>query len=279
MTKEKWTAALVQMDSREDESRNLEAAAGKVREAARQGADLVMLPETVDFIGRDMRSHGKTVPGPVTELFRELARENHIYLHCGSITEAAGEEKCRNTSLLFDPRGEIAGRYSKLHMFDVELAGGKMIRESAQIAGGSQVVLSKTELGMLGFGICYDIRFPEIFRIMGKHQAQVILVCANFTDPTGQAHWEPLLRARAIENTCYILACGQCGEKWNYTAYGNSMIVDPWGRIVVRADKKEQILMGEIDMGLADKTRRQIPCLDNIRQDVYELVEKSVKIY
>ena len=120
MYKEKWTAALIQMDSRENESRNLEAAARKVREAALQGADLVMLPETVDFIGRDMRSHGKTVPGPVSELFRELARENHIYLHCGSITEGAGGEKCRNTSLLFDPGGEIAGRYSKLHLFDAQ---------------------------------------------------------------------------------------------------------------------------------------------------------------
>lgn len=279
MSKTKWTAALVQMDSGEDERLNLRRAAKKVKEAARQGADLVILPETVDFIGRDMKGHGKAIPGAVTEELRELARETGIYLHCGSITESVGGERCRNTTLLFTPEGELGGRYSKLHMFDIEMEDGRGVRESAQIEGGDSVVLAETELGMLGFAICYDIRFPEMFRIMGRHQAQVILVCANFTDPTGKAHWESLLRARAIENTCYVLACGQCGDKWNYRAHGNSMIVDPWGRITARADEKEQILVGEIDLELANKTRRQIPSLENVRQDVYDLEEKLVKIY
>ena len=175
---------------------------------------------------------------------------------------------------MINPQGEIIAKYHKLHTFDVTLPDGTVCDESARIHPGDEIVTVDTELGKLGFAICYDIRFPELFRIMALEGAQVIFTPASFTMPTGKDHWEPILRTRAIENGLYIVAAGQIGKKARFAAYGNSMVVDPWGTVISRAKDQPGITYGEIDLDYLDKIRQQIPSLKNRRADVYTLERK-----
>jgi predicted amidohydrolase len=156
-------------------------------------------------------------------------------------------------------------------MFDVELTEGPGYRESSEASPGDEIVVCGTELGKIGLAVCYDLRFPELFRIMAARGAELLVVSANFTQDTGRAHWEPLLRARAIENTCYVAAAGQCGRNDSFTSYGNSMIVDPWGEVIARAGTEEEIIYAEVDAGRIRDVRTQIPSLANVRGDVYRL--------
>lgn len=275
----KYIAGVVQLDSQDNEEENLQKIRTGVEEASAKGARLVVLPETVHYIGKNMKGHAVKIPGPLTDFFAELAVKHRIYLHCGSITEENSTGKPYNTSLLICPDGDIIGKYRKLHLFDIDMEEGPSVHESHQLRGGNEVVAVHTAIGTIGFAVCYDIRFPEMFKLMSQNGANIFLICANFTKQTGQAHWEALLRARAIENTCYVIACGQTGEKEKYTAYGNSMMIDPWGSIIARADEKEQVILSEIDQDLIDEVRKQMPSLKNNRQDVYEVMGKSVKIY
>ena len=180
--------------------------------------------------------------------------------------------------MLFSPEGRCVAAYRKLHMFDVNVEDGPSYRESDEIIPGATVCLADTDLGRLGLSICYDLRFPQLYRLMADNGAEVLIVSANFTDSTGEAHWEPLLRARAIENTCYVLACGQCGQKPAFKAHGHSMVIDPWGRILAEAGEKEEILYADISSEVLKKTRKQIPCLQNQREDLYQLQCSSVAI-
>lgn len=270
--------ALVQMDSRSNREKNLKTMENRIREAARKGAGLVVFPETVEYIGPDMSGHSSAVPGEITEKFSRMARENGVWLHAGSITEKCGERSC-NLSMMFSPEGRCTARYRKLHMFDVEVEDGPSYRESENISRGEQVCLADTDIGRIGLSICYDLRFPQLYRLMADNGAEILLVSANFTAPTGEAHWETLLRARAIENTCYVLACGQCGQKDAFAAYGHSMVIDPWGRILARAGEQEEIIYAELSADVLEKTRKQIPCLRNQREDLYQLRCGSVAIY
>ena len=224
-----------------------------------------------------MAGHASGVPGRITERFSDMARKNGVWLHAGSITEKY-EKKARNLSMLFSPEGRCVASYRKLHMFDVTVEDGPSYRESDEILPGETVCLAYTDLGRLGLSICYDLRFPQLYRLMADNGAEVLIVSANFTDPTGAAHWEPLLRARAIENTCYVLACGQCGQKPAFKAHGHSMVIDPWGRILAEAGEKEEILYADISSEVLKKTRKQIPCLQNQREDLYQLRCGSVAI-
>ena len=272
-----FRVALVQMDSQRDKEKNLGKMEEGIREAAKNGANLVVFPETVEYIGPDMGAHASLVPGKITERFSCMARENGVWLHAGSITEKH-EEKARNLSMLFSPDGRCVASYRKLHMFDVTVEDGPSYRESDEILPGKTVCLADTDLGKLGLSICYDLRFPQLFRLMADNGAEVLIVSANFTDATGEAHWEPLLRARAIENTCYVLACGQCGQKTAFKAHGHSMVIDPWGRIVAEAGDEERILYADLSADILKKTRKQIPCLENQREDLYQLRCGSVAI-
>ncbi len=273
----KYTLAMIQMDTQNNKGENLVQACAWIDEAAARGAKLICFPEVMNLIGRNVGEGGgkESIPGYTTEILCGKAKEHGVYIHGGSITEVReGEKRSSNTSVFISLEGEILATYSKLHMFDITLADGTPYKESDKVQPGREIVTVETELGTFGMSICYDIRFPELYRIMALRGAQVIFVPASFTMPTGKDHWEPLLRARAIENGCYIVAAGQIGTKPAYTAYGNSLVADPWGTVIARAKDIPGITYAEIDLDYLDKIRNQIPSLENRRTDLYEVTEK-----
>lgn len=268
---------LAQMDTSDHWSDNREKIGEFIRQGADRGAQLMIFPETAEYIGEDFRGHSREIPGEVTDFFADQAAQYGLYLHCGSLTERLSDGKLRNTSLLFGPQGRILARYSKLHLFDVELEDGPSYRESQEISGGQEIVLADTPLCTIGFSICYDLRFPELFRLMARQGAQLLVNCANFTENTGKDHWEPLLRARAIENTCYVAAVGQCGQKPKFRAWGHSMLIDPWGHVVASLGEEPGLLVEEVDLARLDEVRRQIPSLRNGREDIYQLQSSRIR--
>ncbi|MGI6011261.1 MAG: carbon-nitrogen hydrolase family protein [Ruminococcus sp.] len=274
-----WKASLIQMDSGSDEKENIKKAKYYIRQAALEGACLAVLPETVDYIGPELRNHAKELPGEWGVFLAGQAKKYGIYIHGGSITEKNLGGRPYNTSLLYAPDGRMIGKYRKLHMFDVEVEEGPSYRESDDICPGGEIVLADTKLGRFGLSICYDLRFPELYRIQGQKGAQVLIVAANFTYATGEKHWESLLRARAIENGCYVLACCQCGEKPAFTAYGHSMIISPWGEVLTGAGTEEGCIVAPVDLSEAEKVRKQIPSLKNIREDIYQLTSDRIFIF
>lgn len=263
----KFLAAAIQMLAMPDQKANLEEAEAWVREAARMGTKVAALPEVFNWRGekREERSHAEAIPGPTTEVMARLAREFGLYLLVGSILEEIpGSSKAYNTSLLFDPQGRILARYRKLHLFDVDIEGGVSILESATREPGTDIVVAKTEFCPMGLSICYDLRFPELYRALAAKGAQIIFVPSAFTVPTGEAHWEPLLRARAIENQVYVIAPDQFGKNPKSIAtYGNSMIVDPWGKVLARAADYAGVIFAEIDLGYLAKVRSELPALSH----------------
>lgn len=274
---EKYKIALVQMDTQNDKGKNMETALRYADEAAKEGALLVCFPEVMNLIGRNVGEGGgrEPVPGYSTKLLMEKAKEKGIFIHGGSITEEIpGERRAYNTSVLIGPDGRILSEYRKLHTFDITLADGKAFRESDRVCPGESMETVTTELGVFGMSICYDVRFPELYRLLALKGAQVIFVPASFTKETGEAHLEALLRARAIENGCYLVSAAQTGTKPAYTAYGNSMVIDPWGRVTARAGTEPGILYGEIDLAYEEEVRRQMPSLKNRRADLYDVIVK-----
>ncbi len=269
-----YMAAVVQMDTQNQKEENWKQMAAYVDEAAAKGAKLVAFPEVVNILSEEPQ-YAEPIPGSTTELLMKKAKEHGIWIHGGSISEVNPEGfRTYNTTVLIDPNGEIVARYSKLHNFDMTLPDGSSVRESDRKEPGKDITTIETELGHLGFAICYDMRFPEIFRLMTLQGAEVIFLPANFTMPTGKDHWEPILRARAIENGCYIIAPNQTGVKEKFTAYGNSMVVDPWGTIIARASDKPGVILAEIDLDYLDAVRRRNPSVQNRRTDLYEIVKK-----
>lgn len=274
-----FIAAAIQMDSQDDKRANLAAAEGYIREAAAEGTQLVVLPESMNYIGRNMAQEAESIPEGLTfQRLSGLARELGLWLEAGSIYERNPEDPDRpfNTAFLVDPRGLMVAKYSKLHPFDVVLPNGVTSRESDRVAPGHAVVTVDTEWIRAGMAICYDIRFPEMFRLMALEGAKLFLVPANFTVNTGKDHWEILLRARAIENECYVVAANQMGKKPRFTAYGNSMIIDPWGTVIARSSDKPGIILAEIDPEYVTQVRQSTFTLDNRRPDVYELNKKRL---
>ena len=267
----KFMVAAVQMDTQNDKEVNWRQMAAFIDEAAAKGAQLVAFPEVVNILSEDPQ-YAEAIPGPTTELLAEKAREHQIWIHGGSISEVNPQGvRTYNTTVLINPAGELVARYSKLHNFDMTLPDGSSVRESDRKEPGKEIVTVETELGHLGFAICYDMRFPELFRLMTLQGAQIIFLPANFTMPTGKDHWEPILRARAIENGCYLIAPNQVGVKEKFVAYGNSMIVDPWGTVIARASDKPGVILAEIDLDYLDDVRRRNPSVANRRTDVYQL--------
>ncbi|WP_337543674.1 carbon-nitrogen hydrolase family protein [Acidaminococcus timonensis] len=273
----RFVAAAIQMDSQDSKWGNLEIAERYIRRAADAGANLIVLPETMNYIGRDMAEEAETLPdGPTFTKIAQLAWELKVWILAGSIYEINPDDPQRpfNTAFLVDPRGVMVAKYSKLHPFDVVLPNGVTSRESDRVAPGHAVVTVDTEWFRAGMAICYDIRFPEMFRLMALEGAKLFLVPANFTVNTGKDHWEMLLRARAIENECYVVAANQMGKKPRFTAYGNSMIIDPWGTVIARSSDKPGIILAEIDPEYVTQVRQSTFTLDNRRPDVYGLKKK-----
>jgi deaminated glutathione amidase len=261
-------AAAVQLQSGTDTEQNLASAERHVRAAASDGAELVVLPERLDIRGAavDYRRGAEPLDGRPVTWARELARELGIDLVAGSIAERRdGHERVSNTSVHAGPDGEIRAFYRKIHMFDVEV-GGVEYRESKHSEPADEVVLSETVDGVsLGLTICYDLRFPELYRILALRGARVITVPANFTRVTGEAHWEVLLRARAIENQVFVIAPGQGRRPGpEGDSYGNSMIVDPWGEVLARAPMEgECFIAADLDRARQDELREKLPSLAN----------------
>lgn len=258
------------MDSGSSRKENLQKIRNYVEQAARMGAELIVLPETADYIGEDFEGQAWE-PGQAESFFGALAQQMQVYLHCGSITEQAAQGLPYNTTLFAMPDGKCGCVYRKLHLFDVDAKEKAVYQESAQIRPGNAIRVLETPVGMLGFGICYDIRFPELFRVLALNGAQILTVCANFTAATGREHWEPLLRARAIENGCYVFAANQTGTKPRFEAYGHSMLIDPWGTVLACCGRGEDIAVAEVDLEAVSRVRAQIPSLANRRSDLYEL--------
>lgn len=267
----KYTVAVAQMDSQNNKAENLAIMAEYIEEAGRKGAKLIAFPEVATGWSEDI-AYAEHIPGPTTEFLSQKAKECGVWVHAGSISETNRDgNKTYNTSVLINPQGEIVATYRKLHNFDMVLPDGVAVRESDRKQAGNQVITVDTELGKIGMAICYDMRFPELFRLMMLEGAQIVILPANFTMATGKDHWEPILRARAIENGCYLLAPNQIGKKEKFDAYGNSMIVDPWGTVIGRASQKTGITMAEVDLDYLEEIRRKNPILQNRREDIYQL--------
>jgi len=263
-----YLAAAVQMTASSSKEENLEKAATFVRLAAERGALLIVLPEVFAWRGprAEEPAQVEAIPGPTAERLRELAHRHRVYLLAGSFLEKTDEARSYNSSLLLNPEGEILAHYRKIHLFDVDIPGQVRVKESDTKKPGEGVVACETPLGTFGLSVCYDLRFPELYRGLADRGAEVIFVPSAFTFPTGAAHWEPLLRARAIENQAYVIAPNQIGKNAHgFADYGNSMIVDPWGKVIARAADKECFITAEIDRDYQEKVRRELPCLTHRR--------------
>jgi predicted amidohydrolase len=263
------------MNSREDKGKNLATAMALVAEAVASGAEFVALPENFIFLGPQDReiASAEPIPGLSTEPLAALARKHGIYLLAGSILECvAGEEKVYNTSVLFGPDGTEVARYRKVHLFDVEIPGRVHSLESATMLAGQSVVAADTSLGKVGLSICYDLRFPELYRSLALMGARVAFSPAAFRLYTGKDHWELLVRARAVENGIYMVAPAQFGRSLpDVHCYGDTMIVDPWGTVIARAAERETVVLAEIDYVWQDEVNRSLPSLGHRRPGVYEL--------
>ena len=263
-----WTAA-IQLNSTSDMDHNLDRARRLIHEAAARGARLIALPEHFAYLGPEDRNPPSSQPlsGPLVTEFQETARNLKVFLLLGSFPEIAGpEEPPYNTSVLLSPQGEILAVYRKMHLFDAELTGGPTYRESSLIRPGTETVaapLPGTPF-TAGLAICYDLRFPELFRTLADKGADLLLLPAAFTFTTGRDHWETLVRARAIENQCYVVAPAQWGQHSpGRRSYGRSLIVDPWGVILAQAPDEEGVIYARLDHNRLRQLRREFPCLEH----------------
>ena len=271
--------AIIQMNSQDDKQANIAAALDLIDRAAATGARLIALPEVWTYLGPDdvSRDQAETIPGPITELLAQRARHHGVYIHGGSLYETRpGDPGMYNTTVVIDPTGEIIARYSKIHMFDVVLDGVAKYQESATVTPGDEIAITEIDGVLVGLTICYDLRFPELFRILALKGAQAIMLPAAFTLMTGKDHWETLIRARAIENELYMIAPAQWGThppgNW---CYGRSMVVDPWGTVLTTASDGVGIAYATIDPSRVATVRRQIPSLANRRPEAYTWPEES----
>ena len=273
--KKNYLAGVIQLDAREDYHNNLKMAEELIEEGAARGAKLLVLPEVWTYQGPTPIDHAEDIPGgECFALLSGLAKKHNIWIHGGSITERIPGDNVRtyNTSMLIKPDGNLATTYRKLHVFDVDVEGAGSYRESDRKRPGDEIVsYDMGDMGKMGLTICYDIRFPELFRLLALDGADLICLPAAFLLMTGKDHWEPLIRARAIENGCYMLAANQCGKKSTAHDYGRSMIVDPWGNVIAMAQDKPCVSIAEIDFDYLEKVRNQLYTLPNRRPDIYEL--------
>jgi len=269
-------AAAVQLNSTDEYDRNLEVAERLVRGAAADGAELVVLPEKWTVLGppEALRSCAEPLDGPALTAAAGWARELGIFLVAGSVPEfVPDQEKLANTSVLFGPDGEARAVYRKIHMFDVTV-GDVAYRESADERPGDQIVLGDAGGVLVGLTICYDLRFPELYRILALRGARVITVPSAFTERTGRDHWEVLIRARAIEDQVFVVAAGQIGfAPPHYRSYGRSIIVDPWGVVMTQAADSECFISANLDFAIQTEMRDSLPSLRNRRPDAYRWPE------
>ncbi|TAL11079.1 MAG: carbon-nitrogen hydrolase family protein [Chloroflexota bacterium] len=266
--------ALIQTDAGADPEANVARAAELAEAAAADGARLVALPEYLQYRGSDagFRASARPIPGPFTAPFAEIAKRHACWILAGSLAEASGDpERPYNTSTLIGPNGSVVARYRKIHLFDVAIDNGPVDLESGRVLAGTEPVIADVAGARLGMTICYDLRFPELYRTLALAGAEILAVPSNFTERTGRDHWEVLLRARAIENGAWVIAPSQIGGPPGHPAYGHAMIVDPWGIVVAHAPDRESVVHALIDTSRVTEARRQIPVLANRRPEAYRL--------
>lgn len=262
--------ALFQMTSGINPEANCDAIDTAIQSAADRGAEMLFTPEMCTLLDRDRaRASGLIVTeenNMQIQRLREACLRNSIWCSLGSVPVMLDNGKFANRSLVLTDKGEIAARYDKLHMFDVDLETGESWRESAAYQPGDQVVTVNTPLGKLGLTVCYDIRFPALFEELGRQNCDLIAIPAAFTVPTGQAHWHVLQRARAIEATAFVIAAAQCGKHEDgRNTYGHSMVIDPWGSVIADMEQKNGLSIVELDLTRISEVRTQIPSLANKR--------------
>lgn len=273
--------AAVQMNTGSDKERNIETGLGLIDRASAEGARLIALPEVWTYLGTEEGGieAAEPIPGPVTDRLAERARRHDVYIHAGSIQERIDGDPARtwNTTVLIDPSGEIIARYRKIHLFDVVLDGVAAYQESATVAPGDEIVTAQVDDLTVGLTICYDIRFPELYRILALAGAELILQPAAFTMTTGKDHWETLIRARAIENTVYLCSPAQVGQHGDgHWCYGRAMIVNPWGTVLATAPDEETVIHATIDKATLARIRRQVPSLANRMPEHYAWPDRLI---
>jgi deaminated glutathione amidase len=271
-----FKAAMIQMRSGLTPGANVDEAVRMIGEAKTAGADYVLTPEMTNILAAKREQLFAVVVEEEVDAslatFRELARKLGIYVHIGSLAIKISPDRAANRSFLIDPKGDIAARYDKIHMFDVDLAGGESYRESRNYRPGEMAALADLPWGRLGLSVCYDLRFPALYRALAEGGATMLAIPSAFTKQTGEAHWHVLIRARAIENGCFVFAAAQGGKHENgRDTYGHSLIVDPWGCILAEGGTEPAVIMAEIDPAEVAKARARIPSLQHGRR--FEIVE------
>jgi predicted amidohydrolase len=274
--------AAVQMRGGADKDANVARALELVEQAAHQGATLVVLPETWSYMGAPAGAPAvaESIPGPIVDRLANAARRLGIYLHCGSIHErSTGEPRAFNTTAVVGPDGDLLGIYRKVHLFDVSIGDQVLSQESATIAPGDEIVVVDLGSVRLGLTICYDLRFPELYRLLALRGAELIAVPAAFHQHTGRDHWEVLVRARAIENQVFIVAANAHGaHPGGWVSYGRSMVVDPWGTVLATAPDGEGVLVADCDLTAMARIRRELPSLANRRPAAYRWSDEPVAV-
>ncbi len=240
--------------------------------AAKSGADVVVLPEMFNCCGHTkvMVENAEEIPGDTINVLSDKARKLGIYIVCGSIFEKVDNNRVHNTSVIVGRKGEVVAKYSKIHLFDVDIQEKIRYKESENVVAGKKVVTADMGNVKVGMSICYDLRFCELYRSLSLNGAKIIFIPSAFTAATGEYHWEPLVKARAIENQTFVVAANQIGTSPNnITCYGKSMVVDPWGRVLAKAEDDENVILAEIDLDLLEEVRKEIPLFEHRRTDIY----------
>jgi predicted amidohydrolase len=270
-----FKVALVQMRSAMEPKANIAAALAAIEEAKSAGADYVLTPEMTNIIAKRDRMMATIVDeerDPTLAALREAARKHSLYVHIGSLAIKASPERAANRSFLIDRRGDVVARYDKIHMFDVDLAGGESYRESHSYRPGDLAVVADLPWGRLGVTICYDLRFPALYRALAEAGASFLSIPSAFTKPTGEAHWHVLMRARAIENGCFVFAAAQGGRhESGRESFGHSLIVDPWGQILAEGGTEPAVILADVDPAQVTAARSRIPSLHHGRR--FEMIE------
>lgn len=265
-----FRAACVQLCSGEDAAANIRMASDLIRAAAGGGASFIATPENTALMASDggakLAQSFDEAQDPALPVFCELARELGVWLLIGSLAIKVAADKTANRSFLIDPKGRIAARYSKIHLFDVDLPSGESYRESHTVEGGEEAALAQTPWGRIGLSVCYDLRFPQLYRRLAQAGAFAFTVPSAFTETTGEAHWHVLLRARAIENGAFVIAPAQGGSHANgRKTYGRSLIVAPWGEVLAEAGVEPGVILADIDPRLSEEARARVPSLRHDR--------------
>ena len=267
---------LIQMQVSDSKEVNLKKAEEMVNKAASKGVKMAVLPEMFNcpYNTEHFPTYAEKERSYSWQTLARIARENNIYLVGGSIPELGEDNRIFNTSYVFDPHGNQIAKHRKMHLFDIDIKNGQYFKESDMLSAGDAVTVFETSFGKIGLMICYDIRFPELSRLMVQKGAEIIIVPGAFNMTTGPAHWEILFRARALDNQVYALGAAPARNTTaSYVSYGNSIVTDPWGQVSGRLSEEEDILISNLDLELIKKLRTELPLLQHIRKDLYQLKE------